>query len=259
MKKNAIIKYGVSMLAIIVLVVGAVNFPKIYSYKRDSRDFNKVYTYEQDKLSLYINNAAVVRDRIKGLVGVLSKDMEVYYVVMKEDVNDEQDIVRRILEEINKMTECGLIPDLSAYDLENNCIIKCKGISGNDNEEDFKYWSVEFTDFKENYNFTFIVDYETYMIYHAALESYMLNEWIDSKYYLFESDSSELSSAYIEYYLPDEIRRYVTDDNTFNIHELIYDDKSLFFTNIVDSGGKDNSWRVGVYELFKLDESMDYY
>ena len=261
MKWARFIKYAVSMLAVIVLVAGTVYFPKIYNYKRDSKDFNKVHTYKQDEISLYVKNDASVGERLKMLGSILSNEIDWYYVVLKEEYFDEEFVISRTLEEINRMTECGLIPDLSAYDLRGSYAIQCKGIAGSDYEEDFKYWSIEFTDFKESYNFRFLVDYETYMIYFADLESDLITEWDDMKYYRYEDNSifGKFSTACMEYYLPDEIRSYVIDDSyssIFNSFELVYDKNSLFFTSIIEP--KEVRWLMGIYDLFILDESMDY-
>ena len=233
MKKLSLLKYVLSTVLIVVLVAGALYFPKLYNYKQDNMNFNKVHTYEQDEISLYERDDTSIPDRIKELieiVNIINNGAVLYQVVQFEGEVDEEYLLEKVVMEINRASECGLIPDISSYyDLKYSCNIQCMGIESYDMYlDDFKFWRIELTDSKGGY-YNFIVDYDTYMIYHAEIYCEELRE-LHNYFEDSHNNLDTLSEACMQYYMPDEIGSYgVTDGNI--ILEMMYGEEYVCFEN----------------------------
>lgn len=233
MKKFRFLKYVLSTVVIVVLVAGALYVPKLYNYRQDSKNFNKVHTYEQDEISLYERDDTSIPDRIKELieVGNLIKNGKFpYHVVQFEGVVDEEYLLEKVVMEISRASECGLIPDISSYyDFKYSCNIQCMGIESYDMYlDDFKFWRIELTDSKGGY-YNFIVDYDTYMIYHAEIYC----EEIRGLYSYFEdifSNPDTLSEACLQYYMPDKVGGYEVSEEQI-ILEMMYGEDYVYFEN----------------------------
>lgn len=243
MKKSKYVKYVFSTVIIVVLVAGALYFPKLYNYSQDSKTFSKVHTYEQDEISLYERDDTSIPDRIKELikiVNIINKGAALYQVVQFEGEVDEEYLLEKVVMEISRASECGLIPDISSYyDFKYSCNIQCMGIESYDMYlDDFKFWRVELTDSKGGY-YNFIVDYNTYMIYHAEIYC----EEIRELYNYFEDSHNNLdtlSKACMQYYMPDKTESYGMSEEQI-ILEMMYGEDCVYFENriIYDESAKE--------------------
>ena len=245
MKKNTFIKYLCSSFGIVILVACALYMPKIYNDRQDAKNFNKVHTYEQDDISLFEKKNITAYDKIKDLIKIKEKlheeDSNIYINELNEDV-DKEYLLERIIEEVKRAADYGIIPDIiENYDISSgDCSFHCMemGIYLMDSVR-LRYWSVEFTDKKNDYNFKFDVDYDTYMIYRADLLCPEAKEWAHIKYIKGDYNYYELKNAYMQYYMAydadikDEDKQHIInlryDDDYMSVIEgVLYDDTNAY-------------------------------
>lgn len=192
-----------------------------------------MYTYKQDEISLYEKADTSISDRIKELIemtNIIKSGAVPYQVVYFEGDVDEEYLLEKIIMEISRASECELIPDiLSYYDLEYSSNIQCMEIEGYDMYlENFRFLSIALTDSRGGY-YNFIVDYDTYIIYHAEIYC----EELRGLYSYFKDNFSNpdiLSKACMQYYMPDDIGACEVAEEHI-ILEMIYGEDHVCFEN----------------------------
>lgn len=173
-KRGGVLDYAIGILTITILILATFLMPQGYSAIIDNNDLNMVHVVERESFSFKSPVGLTVRERIQQMMesivkkGVLKRTL----YLNGQEVTDGELLVG-VREAMQIAAQYNLLPDISAYDIENNIIYaEYYNLSDStaENAESTKiaFWNIRFSDY-ETFDFTFRVDASEYIIYQAEL------------------------------------------------------------------------------------------
>lgn len=122
-KGNGILDYAIGVLLITIIVLATFLMPQAYSALVDRKDLNQVHAVEREQFSFENPVEMVVGDRVQQIMQALgSKEALRRPLYLKGSEVTDGELLRGIRESMGIAVQYGLIPDITAYDIENNII-----------------------------------------------------------------------------------------------------------------------------------------
>lgn len=170
-KSSLILDYAIGFLMIAILTLATFLMPQAYSALMDRQDLNQVKAIERESFSFENPIEMTVYERIQQMMEKVSGRGRLRRTLFLsgEDVTD-QEFIEGIRESLSIAAQYALIPDVSAYDLENN-IVYAEYYNLSDSEAEsaeIAFWEVHFSD-NATFDFIFWVDANDYIIYQAEM------------------------------------------------------------------------------------------
>lgn len=166
---SILLDYGIGVLSIVILILVTFLMPQFYSSFIDRSDLNQPHVIERETFSFRNPVSMTVNERVQQMMENL-KGREGVKRTLSLEAGDllDGELMEGVREAMEIAARYNLIPDLSAYDMENH-IIYAEYYNLTDNTEnstEVGFWNLRFSDY-ETFDFLLRVDAVDYIIYQA--------------------------------------------------------------------------------------------
>lgn len=175
-----ILDYFISILLVTILVLITFLLPEIYSTFMDTKELNRIQVMEREDFSFRELVDMTIQEKVQQMMAALdSKDglRRTLYLEGKDAADAE--LLERLREALDITIQYQMLPDISAYDLENNIVYaEYYNISdGTLDTEEIAFWNIRFSDY-QTFDFSFRIDATETVIYQAELYCIEVSEYL---------------------------------------------------------------------------------
>lgn len=168
---SVFLDYAIGILMITILVLATFLMPQAYSALVDKKDLNQVHAIERENFSFESPVDMTVYERVQQMMETLETKTRLRRTLSLSgsEVTDKE-FVEEIKEALSIAAQYELIPDVSAYDIENN-IMYAEYYNFSDSAAEtaeIAFWKFRFTD-NNTFDFFIWIDANDYIIYQAEL------------------------------------------------------------------------------------------
>lgn len=193
-KNGGMLDYTIAVLMIAILILVTFLMPQMFSAVVDSRDLNQMHAVERESFSFETLVDMTVNERVQQVLTAVNAQNALRRTLL---LNDGEVLDRELYEGLKEATGIAvlykLMPDISAYDIENNIVYaEYFNLSDNATESaETGFWTLRFSD-SETFDFMFRIDASEYIIYQAELYCAEVTEYIAQ----ITSDDKEVVEFY---------------------------------------------------------------
>ena len=179
-KTGGTLDYTIGVLMITILILATFLLPQVYSALIDNKDLNQVHAVTRESFSFERLVDMTVFDRTQQMMEVLNAKSSVSRTLSLSgsEVTDSE-LLRGVREAVGIAVGYKLMPDITAYDIENNIVYaEYYNLSDSTTESaETGFWCLRFSD-HQTFDFTFRVDASEYIIYQAELYCAEVTEYL---------------------------------------------------------------------------------
>lgn len=177
---GGILDYSIGILMIAILILATFLLPNAYSTFVDNQDLNKIHIVEREDFSFGDPVEMVVGEQVQQIMAVLTERSSLRRTLSLtgSEMPDRQ-LIENVKEALVIAAQYKLLPDLSAYELENYVVnAEYYNLSDNTTESaDAGFWKLRFSDYA-TFDFCFYVDAVQHIIYQAEAYSPEVTEYV---------------------------------------------------------------------------------
>lgn len=246
---------SIFLFFIVVIFFGASVFiPEYYIKLRDYKYFNKIVSINQNSSNYKISYDIPLENKLTIIRDNKNKDLVPLIQILEVDIlkkNDEE-LLSRLQEEVGKLIELNVIPDISLYDYKENLIdAELYSMSSIENaNEAVSMWVINFGD-NTNYDFTFSIDAEDYKIYNIKIYCKEINEIIN-KY--VNTAANDFLAKFLDGYI-----NYMEAYNIENAYLEISEGMAKVAENIEDEYGTKGGDAYLIYDNSKIPVNISFF
>lgn len=168
---GALLDYGIGALSVVILILVTFLMPPLYSSLIDGNDLNQPHVMERETFSFHNPVSMTVNERVQQMMESM-KGREGIKRTLSLEAGDVMDgeLLEGIRETMGIAARYNLLPDLSAYDMEDHIIYAeyYNLTDSTENSTEVGFWNLRFSDY-ETFDFLLRVDAVDYLIYQAEI------------------------------------------------------------------------------------------
>lgn len=175
-----ILDYFICILLVTILLLITFLLPELYSAFMDTKELNRVQVMEREDFSFKELVDMTIQDKVQQMMAALDSKNELrrsLYLEGKDAADAE--LLERLREALDITIQYQMLPDISAYDLENNMVYaEYYNLSdGTQDTEEIAFWNIRFSDY-QTFDFTFRIDATEAVIYQAEIYCIEVSEYL---------------------------------------------------------------------------------
>ncbi|MGN0432078.1 MAG: hypothetical protein ACI4EQ_06950 [Lachnospiraceae bacterium] len=180
-KQGHVLDYFIGVLMIVILMLITFLLPQLYSAFSDSKDLNQVHVMDREDFSFKKLVEMTTEEKVQQMMEALQSKSELRRTLHLTGTEAaDKELLEGVREALEITAQYQMLPDLSAYDIENNIVYADYYNLGGDMEEgkELAFWNIRFSDY-QTFDFTLRIDANEFIIYQAELYCIEVTEYLN--------------------------------------------------------------------------------